>query len=250
MALRLRLSVVSVYERKLKISTRNIRRKRCSPGFRGQHQPVLLLLHIRYHSVRDPVWSVSKWEIWRYQQETQGENDIHLVFSESISQWFRSFIADIIRSKIQCGKCLWQKIEYINKKHKEKKIFTLVSRKATANAFAPSSPISFNPRFSVVSVYERKLKISTKYTRRKRYPPCFLGKHPPVISLLHRRYRSLADWVRSVSMKENWRYQQNTQGEKDIHCVFSESSSQCFCSFISDTIRSQIEWRECLWEKI
>ena len=46
----------------------------------------------------------------------------------------------------------------MKEKDEEKKMFTLLSRKASASAFAPSSPILFHPRWSVVSVYERKVK--------------------------------------------------------------------------------------------
>ena len=48
----------------------------------------------------------------------------------------------------------------MKKKDKEKKkMFTMFSRKASASAWAPSAAISFSPRLSVVSVYERKVKI-------------------------------------------------------------------------------------------
>jgi hypothetical protein len=193
---------------------------------------------------------VSLTENWRYQEETQGEKDIHLVFSKSISQCFSSFSANTIPIEIECGECLWEKIEDMNKKEKEKKISTFFSRKAPASAFAPSCPIPFDRRLSVVSVYERKLKISARNTKRKRYSPWFLGKQQPVLSLLHRRYHSIADWVRWVSMRENLRYEQETQWEKDIHLVFSESSSQCCCSFSADSIPFEIEYGEYLWEKI
>ena len=46
----------------------------------------------------------------------------------------------------------------MKEKDEEKKMFTLLSRKASASAFAPSSPILFSCRLSVVSVYERKVK--------------------------------------------------------------------------------------------
>ena len=43
-------------------------------------------------------------------------------------------------------------------KDEKKKMFTLLSRKASASAFAPSPPIPLSSRLSVVSVYERKVK--------------------------------------------------------------------------------------------
>ena len=42
---------------------------------------------------------------------------------------------------------------------KEKKVFTVFPRKASASAFAPFAPIELPSRLSVVSVYERKVKI-------------------------------------------------------------------------------------------
>ena len=47
----------------------------------------------------------------------------------------------------------------MKKKDKEKKMFTMFSRKAAASALAPSGPISFSRRLNVVSVYERKVKM-------------------------------------------------------------------------------------------
>ena len=47
----------------------------------------------------------------------------------------------------------------MKEKDKEKKMFTVFPRKAAASASAPSMSTSFSPRFSVVSVYERKVKM-------------------------------------------------------------------------------------------
>ena len=46
----------------------------------------------------------------------------------------------------------------MKEKDEEKKMFTVLSRKASASAFAPAAPIPFLSRLSVVSVYERKVK--------------------------------------------------------------------------------------------
>jgi hypothetical protein len=106
--LRRRFSMVSVYKKKVKMTTRNIR-----------------------------------------------EEDVHLIFSESISQYFSSFIADTIIFEIECGECLRKKCEDVNEKDHQKKIFTLFSRKASPSASAPSAPISLFARFSAVSIYDR-----------------------------------------------------------------------------------------------
>ena len=47
----------------------------------------------------------------------------------------------------------------MKEKDKEKKLFTVFPRIASASAWAPSAPISFSPRLNVVSVYERKVKM-------------------------------------------------------------------------------------------
>jgi hypothetical protein len=46
-------------------------------------------------------------------------------------------------------------------------MFTLFSRKAAASAFAPLGPILLCSRLTVVSVYDRKLKIGTRNTKQK-----------------------------------------------------------------------------------
>jgi hypothetical protein len=48
-----RLSVVSVYERIVMISTRKIRRRTFLLCLLGKHQPVLWLTHRRSHCMRD-----------------------------------------------------------------------------------------------------------------------------------------------------------------------------------------------------
>ena len=47
----------------------------------------------------------------------------------------------------------------MKQKDKEKKMLTMFSRKASASALAPPAPIELPSRLSVVSVYERKVKI-------------------------------------------------------------------------------------------
>jgi hypothetical protein len=244
-----RLSVVSVYESKVKIWMRKIRRKRCSPCFREKHQPVVWLLYPRFHCERGWVWWVSTREKWRYEGERLGEKDVHLVFAKSISQLFGSFSADFIVSKVECGECLRELSEDTKEKDSEKKMFTLFSRKASASCLTPSAPISFSARLSVVSVYERKVKIWRRKIRRKRCSPCFHGKHQPVVWLLHSRFHFFWARVWWVSMREKWRYERERLGEKDVHLVFSESISQLFGSFIPDSISAEVECGECLWEK-
>jgi hypothetical protein len=46
---------------------------------------------------------VSTREKRRYEEERLGEKDVHLVFSEGISQLFGSFILDIIVGEVECG---------------------------------------------------------------------------------------------------------------------------------------------------
>jgi hypothetical protein len=48
-------------------------------------------------------------------------------------------------------------------------MFTLFSRKASASAFTPSAPVSFTARLSIMSVYERKLKLSIRNTNKKMF---------------------------------------------------------------------------------
>ena len=47
----------------------------------------------------------------------------------------------------------------MKEKDKEKKVFTVFPRKATASALTPSASISLASRLSVVSVYESKVKM-------------------------------------------------------------------------------------------
>ena len=47
----------------------------------------------------------------------------------------------------------------MKEKDKEKKIFTVLSPKASATALAPSALIKLRSRLNVVSVYERKVKM-------------------------------------------------------------------------------------------
>ena len=47
----------------------------------------------------------------------------------------------------------------MKEKDKEKKMFTIFPRKASASALAPSALIELPSRWSVVSVYERKVKM-------------------------------------------------------------------------------------------
>jgi hypothetical protein len=46
-------------------------------------------------------------------------------------------------------------------------MFTLISREASASAFAPSAPTRLYLRLSVVTVFHRNLKISTRKTKEK-----------------------------------------------------------------------------------
>jgi hypothetical protein len=69
-----------------------------------------------------------------------------------MSNCFGFFSADPTPYEIECGECLKEKSEDANEKDKEKMMFTVFSRKASANALAPSAPISLFPRLSVVSV--------------------------------------------------------------------------------------------------
>jgi hypothetical protein len=65
----------------------------------------------------------------------KGEKDVHLVFSEGISQCFRSFIADIIIFEIECCYRLSQKPEDINKNHKGEKDVHLVFSEGISQCF-------------------------------------------------------------------------------------------------------------------
>ena len=47
----------------------------------------------------------------------------------------------------------------MKEENKKKTMFTVFPRKAPATALAPSAPIPFRSRLSVVSVYERKVKM-------------------------------------------------------------------------------------------
>ncbi len=185
----------------MQMSTTKRRRKRCSPCFLGKHQPVLGLLQHRSHFLRGSVWWVSIRQKSRCQREREGEKDVYLAFSECISQLFDSFIADIIPFEVECCECLWEKSADVNEKEKEKKMFTLLSRKALVSCLAPSSPILFPSRSSVVSVYERKVQMSTRERSRKRYSPCSLGKCQPIVWHLQRRYDWIWGWVWWVSMR-------------------------------------------------
>jgi hypothetical protein len=55
-------------------------------------------------------------------------------------------------------------------------MFTSFSRKALASAFAPSGPILLCSRLTVVSVYDRKLKIGTRNTKEKKMFTSFSRK--------------------------------------------------------------------------
>jgi hypothetical protein len=72
---------------------------------------------------------------------------------------FGSFIPDFIVSEVECGECLREKSEDMKEKDEEKKMFTSFSRKASASCLAPSAPIPFRARLSVMIVFERKVKI-------------------------------------------------------------------------------------------
>ena len=109
---------------------------------------------------------------------------------------------DRIVYKIECGECLWEKSEDMKNKDNEKKMFTVFSRKASASALAPSAPIELSLRFSVVSVYERKVKMWRRKIRRRRCSPRFLEKRQLVLSLLQHRSYCLWDQVWWVSMQE------------------------------------------------
>ncbi len=50
-------------------------------------------------------------EQWTDEGERLGEKDVHLVFSDSISQLFGSFIADSIPLEVECGESLYEKIK-------------------------------------------------------------------------------------------------------------------------------------------
>jgi hypothetical protein len=73
------------------------------------------------------------------------------------------------------------KSEDMKGRYKEKKTFTLLSRKASASALAPSAPILLRSRLTLVSVLNRGVEMSTVDIRRKRCLPCSVGKHQPVL---------------------------------------------------------------------
>ena len=56
----------------------------------------------------------------------------------------------------------------VNETDEEKRMFTVLSWKASARCLTPSSPISLAERSSVVSVYERKAGMATRTIRIKR----------------------------------------------------------------------------------
>jgi hypothetical protein len=156
--------------------------------------------------MRDPAWSVSIRENWRSPRERYDQKDIHLVFSESLSQCYTSFIGNIIRWEIQLRECLSEKTEDHQEKDTIKIMFTLVSPKVRASALPPLSSIILYDRSSVVSVYKSRVKIFTKRMKKKRCSPCFSGKHQPVLWLLHHRFHCMRDWAWWVSIREKWRY--------------------------------------------
>jgi hypothetical protein len=63
-----------------------------------------------------------------------------------------TFWANFIALETECRERL-KKIDDGNENDEDKMIFTLLSRKALAKCWAPSSPISLYPRFSLVSVW-------------------------------------------------------------------------------------------------
>jgi hypothetical protein len=121
--------------------------------------------------------------------------DVYIVSAESTRQCFRSLSADPISYEVQRGECLREHSEDVNEEDKELNMFTLFSPKPMASALAPSSPILFPSKLSVVSIYEREVKLSTGKTRSKRCLPCFLGKHQPLLWFLQRQYHYLRDRV-------------------------------------------------------
>jgi hypothetical protein len=84
-------------------------------------------------------------------------------------------------------------------------MFTLFSRRASASPLAPSSWILLCERLSVVRFYERKVNMWTTKIRRRRFSPCFVWKHQPVLWFVHRRTDKIWDWLLLMSMREKWR---------------------------------------------
>ena len=128
---------------------------------------------------------------------------------------------------------------------------TVLFRSAADKCSAPLSPISFNPRYNLVSVCVKKSififcveeeKIQLTVLFRSTADKCSAPLSP--ISF------SLRLSVLSVCVKKSIYVFCVERNENSTHCVVSKYSRQMFCSFISDFIVVEIECVECLCEKV